>query len=347
MPIVTDFKFAHRIQRQTVFAAQSAQDFRGDLVNFLTVGADTGIWSGTGFNMIWRPDFGRVNGNPNDFFLELNETLETLSFKDITGGVPGRGIANRGAVNPDIQLGGIAYTQEISDANDTETVNGVTRNAGLHFEPGVWVNVVPTDNPKEPGSVARMGTVPHGTTINLQGASLGAFENAAGIDMTQIIKPSSITPSKILTDPSDESQLVHFNAQETIDSAQPDGPSRTPVSKLKQLDQAHLTDPHRYLFDALAGQTITKLVTLIVASDPRARPGKSPEVGGGIDNIAFLQGTTAPNANVTPASSIFWIEEGTDAQGYPLRQLQYTQRVLLKFNGLNWPHVTVGTLRLQ
>ena len=48
-----------------------------------------------------------------------------------------------------------------------------------------------------------------------------------------------------------------------------------------------------------------------------------------------------------PTSSTFWLEEGVDANGQPFRQLQYTQRVLLKFNGLNWPHVTVGTLRLQ
>ena len=27
-------------------------------------------------------------------------------------------------------------------------------------------------------------------------------------------------------------------------------------------------------------------------------------------------------------------------------QLQYTQRVLLNFNGLSWPHITVATLRL-
>jgi hypothetical protein len=28
-----------------------------------------------------------------------------------------------------------------------------------------------------------------------------------------------------------------------------------------------------------------------------------------------------------------------------LLQLQYTQRVLLNFNGLSWPHVSVATLQ--
>lgn len=347
MPIETNFKFGHIIRSAQV-GVEALTDFRGDLVNFLAYGSDIGKWQGAGFNMIWRPDFGHVDANPNDFFLELNETLETLSFKDITGGVPGRGIANRGAVQADIQLGGIAYTQEISDANDFEVVDGVQRNAGLHFEPGVWINAQSTVNPEEPASISRMGSIPHGTTVNLQGGSLGAFENANGFDMTQILKPTTITPSKINpADPADESTLVPFAAQETIDQAQPDGPSRTPVSKLKHLDQAHLSNPNLYLLDAVNGQKITKIVTFVVSSEPGGRPGKHPELGGGIANIAFLQGAAAPNANVTPASSTFWLEEGVDAAGQPLRQLQYTQRVLLKFNGLNWPHVTVGTLLLQ
>ena len=33
-----------------------------------------------------------------------------------------------------------------------------------------------------------------------------------------------------------------------------------------------------------------------------------------------------------------------DHSGNEFDQLQYTQRVLLNFNGLSWPHVTVATL---
>jgi hypothetical protein len=42
--------------------------------------------------------------------------------------------------------------------------------------------------------------------------------------------------------------------------------------------------------------------------------------------------------------SVFWIEEVKLADGSTQLQLQYTQRVLLNFNGLSWPHVSVGTL---
>ena len=52
-----------------------------------------------------------------------------------------------------------------------------------------------------------------------------------------------------------------------------------------------------------------------------------------------------PNANTARVSAIFWIEHVKDEKGNEFDQLQYTQRVLLNFNGLSWPHITVATLR--
>ena len=43
------------------------------------------------------------------------------------------------------------------------------------------------------------------------------------------------------------------------------------------------------------------------------------------------------------AAATFWLETLQGDPG-PL-QLQYSQIVLLNFNGLNWPHITVATLR--
>jgi hypothetical protein len=42
--------------------------------------------------------------------------------------------------------------------------------------------------------------------------------------------------------------------------------------------------------------------------------------------------------------AVFWIEEFVDAHGHTKLQLQYSQRVLLNFNGLSWPHISVATL---
>ena len=78
-------------------------------------------------------------------------------------------------------------------------------------------------------------------------------------------------------------------------------------------------------------------------------PGTPPvpghaDAGGGLANIAYLSGKPAADTNVTDVTAIFWIEKAKRANGEEILQLQYTQRVILTFNGLKWPHVTVATL---
>src|SRR5215475_9182643 len=86
-----------------------------------------GNWAGQGFNAIWRPHTGK-----SDHFLELNVTNEQLDLAVIDGQIP-----NRGLVQGQIFMRGLTYLQQISDAN--VTVNGIP--AGLHIEPGVWINI--------------------------------------------------------------------------------------------------------------------------------------------------------------------------------------------------------------
>ena len=43
-------------------------------------------------------------------------------------------------------------------------------------------------------------------------------------------------------------------------------------------------------------------------------------------------------------SAIFWVEEIRGSGGETVLQLQYIQRVLLNFNGLSWPHVSLATM---
>src|SRR4051812_13514641 len=64
-----------------------------------------GTWTGTGFNQIWRPKHGT-----EDHFLQLNITREHLAFHSIGGLVP-----NRGFAQPDIEITGVRYLQQISD----------------------------------------------------------------------------------------------------------------------------------------------------------------------------------------------------------------------------------------
>jgi len=95
------------------------------------------------------------------------------------------------------------------------------------------------------------------------------------------------------------------------------------------------------LKEAIKNQNITKTTVLIISTSPAA-----PLVGGGTDNIAFLHGENAkPNADAALMTAIFWIETVEEPDNHTYLQLQYTQTVLLNFNGLSWPHVSVATLR--
>jgi phage tail protein X len=332
MPIDTDFAFAHEHARGTAaLAAAPAADFLGLLRGFVghqPPNKPQRTWTGSGFNMIWRPNFDSEFGN-KDFFLELNFTDETLSFTDITGK---SGIANRGLLQRGIFLGGAAYLQQINDKFD---------NTGQHFEPGVWATVPSTTNPGEPTTVVRMGSIPHGTTINLQGQAISV------VNQPPQFADASITPFQAGSVDDGKTNLVHFDEEDLTKPST----SRTDLARVASLTQAQLTNPNLLLSQAIAGQTISSMTVLTVTSDTSVQ-SSVPNVGGGIDNIAFLTGRGAPpaggpNANVPIVQATFWIEQVRDGNGNEFLQLQYTQRVLLNFKELSWPHITVGTLVSQ
>jgi hypothetical protein len=181
-----------------------------------------------------------------------------------------------------------------------------------------------------------MGSIPHGTTINLQGVAFQVGQPQFDV--------SSITPFQIGSPDDGQSGLVPFPEEDFTQ----DSPSRTDRVRVASLTPEKLKNPNLFLSEAIAKQTIVKTTVLqlsSVAPDPTIRP-PSPDVGGGVANIAFLEGkgsppSGGPNAVAKPVTTTFWIEELADGSW----QLQYTQRVLLSFNGLSWPHVTVATLR--
>jgi hypothetical protein len=120
------------------------------------LGALAGTWKGRGFNLIARPDF----HDNTDLYLQLNHTRETLRFTPIGGPVP-----NRGFGQDDIELFGLTYLQQISDA---------AKDGALHIEPGIWVTqpnteFPPESVPKPAQLVARMGTIPHGNSVLAEG----------------------------------------------------------------------------------------------------------------------------------------------------------------------------------
>jgi hypothetical protein len=274
-----------------------------------------GTWKGHGFNTIWRPHQVGLPGEPakQDRVLELNLTYETLQFTRIPGNIP-----NRGFLEPDIDLFGVTYLQQISDR---------LMRIGIHAEPGVWVSVPATENPEEKASVARMASIPHGTTINAQGE---AFSVKGGPH----IKTVDITPFVI----GNPTKLVKFPETDLTVATQ----FRIPQPpQLAEIHQSMVDNPNSVLTDAIKDQKIIKTTVLNISTTPAA-----PLVGGGTDNIAFLKGTAGgPNADAALMTAIFWIETVENPGKPPFLQLQYTQTVMLNFAGLSWPHVSVATLR--
>ena len=333
-----------------------------------------GNFRGNGLNTIFRPDNG-VTPTPlpipvtgSDNVLELNLTHETLSFSPSLGSVP-----NRGSVQGDAFLNGVPYLQTINDITTGRPV-------GIHFEPGMWVIVPPTQDPNEGSTLVRMASIPHGTTINAQ----GTFKTFNGPPQ---IGHADITPF-VEGAPTNK---IRFASQ----TATTHGTPRIPQDLASfiaagTITQAILDDPNTVLRNAISGLQITKTTVIAIATSPSL-----PLFGGGTDNIAFLWGdaaaVTSPhpagqNAQAAIMTAIFWIETvryqltvppftpghpplkikptpthpGQPVPTFIVRppteikhpqtitvtatQIQYTQTVLLNFAGLSWPHVSVATL---
>jgi len=277
-----------------------------------------GTWKGTGFNQIWRPFDGLQQQPPQDRFLELNETSETLQFVEIPGDIP-----NRGLLQVDINLHGLTYLQLINDIN--VLTNG--QPTGIHIEPGIWITIPPTTNPQDPQTVARLANIPHGTSLVSQGsAKAGAI-------------PLSFPATDIFPFPigNQNSPIKTFPEQ---DLSKPSN-FRTPAADIPNVTQQIVNNPNLVLQAGLAGKTINS-VTQLTISTVDLNP---PASGGGTSNIAFLAGAAGgPNAQAAQMDAIFWISDFVDAQGKAGTMLQYSQRVLLNFNTLSWPHVSVATL---
>ncbi len=266
-----------------------------------------GKWTGQGFNVIWRA---HNPANRQDRFLELNVTSEQLNFGPALKNIP-----NRGLLQPDISLVGLNYLQQISDANT---------NTKQHFEPGVWVTVPETSEPQEPRTVARLASIPHGATILVQGTA----HTSAGAPS---IPDVDITPFPI----GHPANRLRFPEQSLSIPSQ----FRTSGAGLTGITQQMVENPNSVLRAGPSPQ-ITTTTTLHVSSHDASLPG------GGTANIAFLEGGTGgPNAAVARVTATFWLET-LQADTQP-RRLQYSQLVLLNFQHLSWPHVTVATLHKQ
>ena len=332
--------------------------------------AFSGTFIGSGFNTIFRPQNPAtptplpIPAPSSNNILELNLTSETLSFSDSLGDVP-----NRGSVMGDVHLNGVPYLQTVSDVTDPKNP------IGIHFEPGLWLAVPSTTVPTEVATLVRMASIPHGTTIEAQGADPGPVP----IPGRPVIPAVDITPFTIIAH-----AFIRFPSQT---AGTPDTPripqDLTPFIVAGSITQGRLDDPNSLLRDHIAAQNIESTTTITVDTKPAA-----PIFGGGTDNIAFLMGDAAaiaPNADAVEMTATFWVETVQEtihvpptkaghtvivhgAPGIPGQkvpsfavtsatdvvaktpvsvtwtQIQYSQVVNLNFQALTWPHASVATL---
>jgi hypothetical protein len=332
-----------------------------------------GTFKGNGLNTIFRPQDFAVSPTPlpnpatgpNDNILELNLTQETLSFQTPLGTIP-----NRGMVQGDIKLNGIPYLQTIEDISDP--ANPV----GIHFEPGVWLSVPATTDPDvNVASVVRMASIPHGTTVEAQGTSF-TLNGGPQID------PVDITPFTIAKN-GQPSVPIKFPSQTAADTGTFRLPQDlTSFIAAGTITQDILDNPNIVLKNRADAQNIISTTVIAINTIPKAPlfGGGTTDIAFLLGN----QDGTVPNANAIEMSATFWVEtvvetitvpantgkqpviiSGAANVGDPVvsysvtamtpsteetvvevwyTQIQYTQTVLLNFNGLTWPHVSVATL---
>jgi hypothetical protein len=335
------------------------------------------IFKGNGFNNIFRPQNANsptplpvpVPGSDN--ILELNLTQETLSFSPALGNVPNRGFAQK-----DLFLNGVPYVQSINDV----TFPG--QSPAIHFEPGLWLAVPATTDPAiNVATYVRQASIPHGVTIQAQGTASGPTAGAPNIppaimnpfpiggvqpppgtnpppftsqiatnqntaripqDLTSYIAAGTITQG-ILNDPNTVLRnhlvgqtILNFTtiAVSTRPSAPLFGGGTDDIAFLLGDNNAPPRNPNADTVMATAVFWVETVQETIIV--PVFKPGQPP---------LAIKGAARPGAP-TPVFSVNPPVEVTLPRpiNVTFTQIQYSQTVLLNFNTISWPHITVATL---
>jgi hypothetical protein len=218
-------------------------------------------------------------------------------------------VPNRGSAQDDIFLHGVHYLQQVSDASTF---------SALHIEPGLWLNVPPTSAPEQPQTIVRLSTIPHGDSVLAQGTEFASHPGGPRIE------PVSSRPFPV-NDPHGQMPFGYLDPFQN-----------TPLPA--GIPEGAITDPNIVLTDTLAKQAKNGLEVVETTVFK-----VSTENLGAIVNIPFV----TVNANATKLDATFWIEKVAQPNAPAFLQLQYTQTVMLEFDGVVWPHISVATLTKQ
>ncbi|KAK3628392.1 hypothetical protein LTR56_018660 [Elasticomyces elasticus] len=257
-----------------------------------------GPYAGNCFNTIFRP---RSNASPDD----ADAKLTKLTFGNTIGDIPNRGMFGQ----PDITLTGLPYLQTIQDVTNVITGRGDrVGNDGIHFEPGMWLHVPEsTVNPAIGASVARMASIPHGTTINAQGLVSKKREDtvSGGTKGGPKFDEINITPTSL-----SDGTPIPFPSLKSENKFPPRIPQDLEMfTKKKTITNDIILNPNLVLQKAIEGQTISETITFEVSTGPRPsipQCGTLPSTASTKISNGSGSGTTGTSikGSIKPASTV-------------------------------------------
>jgi hypothetical protein len=191
-----------------------------------------------------------------------------------------------------------------------QRISDAIENTALHFEVGMWLNVPSTTAPAVPATIVRQAVIPHGDAM----LAVGSGTSVAGPPQIAAVSPTPTRPAG-----------GAFGTNYFDPFLNAPLPTGIPADARK--------NPNMLLTQAISKQTIAKTDILTVSTVP----------DGGILNIPFV----VTNGNATRLDATFWIETVDAGDGTQFMQLQYSQRIILNFLEIDWPHISVATLIKQ
>ena len=309
---------------------------------------------GKGFSVMWRPQnfAAEVNDpplgpgvNPIKRYLMLNKTSESFDFQVIPGQVPNRGLqqGNSGTAQEDIFLYGLHYLQRVSDDDQQGFLDA---GQALHIEPGLFMYVPPNYNSFVEGysttepTIVRMGSIPHGVTVLMQGTAPSATP-VAGPPMIPDTYPNPSMPVTIppmdapapippIPVPPGTSPVVGLGIQPFASANPPPNnehivpevrisndvlPTPAAVAPVQSNGpypdhfQAIINNPNSVLQDHIAHQEILGSITIQMSTEA-VSPGVSqiPFLGVADNSGTSYLASTQNNCYVLSAEATFWLE---------------------------------------
>ena len=343
-----------------------------------------GSWRGAGFNAIWRPDnpSSEPVGGMTKRFLELNMTNETFDFHVIPGVVPNRGLAPQ----TDLSLYGLHYLQRVSDA-DLQPFStagqalhiepGLFMNVPASQSPEHDATIVRMASIPHGVTVMMQGKTPSSAPVPGPPHIHDVFPLPEFPAFAPSVPPPPAPPLPIVvagqvTDgdgilpvnlPVQQPPVEHAIPEVTLPNDTAGSQSNGPYGGF--IPQRYVDNPNLVLKEAIAHQHILGHITIHLDSKAVHREISNIPFLGNLENALGMPFTA--NAFVESARATFWIEwvkipnypripreacpEAREIEPYwpegTYLQLQYSQVVILVFNKVRWPHVTVATLNLS